>query len=115
MTTTASGMGHNEFNHSPEVKIDLALISMAYKVAVNQLEFALIADGDIPQPAVYISDQDQYIDLGTGEVRSSQFTDVFIVEDISYYNGVFTFKSGALLGVISTEILHENFSANVVI
>ncbi len=112
---TKTGLGHNEFNHCPEVKIDLSLISLAYKVALNQLEFALIADGDIPQPAIYISSQDQYIDLGTGELRSSEFTDVFLVDNISYYNGIFTFKSGALSGVISTEILHENFSANVVI
>ena len=110
---TKTGMGHNEFNHSPEVTINLSLISMAYKVALEQLEFALIADGDIPQPAVFISDRDQYIDLATGELRSSEFTDVFIVDDISYYNGIFTFKSGVVTGVISAEILYENFSANI--
>ena len=112
---TKTGLGHNEFNHSPEVKIDLSLISLAYKVALNQLEFALIADGDIPQPAVYVSDQNQYIDLATGELRGSEFTDVFLVDNISYYNGIFTFKSGVITGVISAEILHENFSANITI
>ena len=112
---TKTGMGHNEFTHIPEVKIDLCLISMAYKVAQEQLEFALIADGDIPQPAIYVSDQNQYIDLATGELRGSEFTDVFIVDDISYYNGIFTFKSGVISGVISAEILHEKFSTNITI
>ena len=114
---TKTGMGHNEFNHSSTPKFNLSLISMAYKVAEEQLQLALIADGNTPQPAIYVSDQNQYIDLATGELKSSDFTDVFIVDDndISYYNGIFTFKSGVIAGVISAEILHENFSANITI
>jgi len=113
MTTNARGMGHNDFSFNPEVKIDLSLVSMAYKVEKARIELALVEDGDIAQPAFYISDSNSYIDMITGEMITSDTAEFFIVDDVSYYNGEFTFKSGCLQAKISSDILTENFSSAI--
>ena len=109
--------GHNVFNEvDVNSKISFTLLSMVYKEDCNCMHFAIANNNNSFRPVISLSYTPKHIDLLSSKLEDTDLINLFEDVNVTYYNGIFTFKTkdNKISTSIEKDILVKNYGFGII-